>query len=901
MTLENLLIRKYYYSTFLEDNEQHHPIKVLSEKYMDEQQNEMSDFSNIRFAQGEVYYLNNDFEAAIFKWENVSNELKPWAQKNIADAHYKLNLLAIAEEYYKAVETDSSVLKTEVLLQLFTLYIQRSNLELAAESIKNAVKLNPGYPDVTDMARSFFEERGNWDDAVELAINESIRTESLYWFETLESYVAKGHAADREPDFFKEVLIAVYHVEQDYFEKLVESLWNSYSQTNKFFLWLREINHFFLQLKPENDRIWRKLPALYEETYFDLIDGKYLIRDLFPLMPSHLINWVKLSASGESLAASSALLAWSGIFPSNIDSSITEEAESLVLKSSPYQEGMEDALRLFESIKKWAQEQGSLLDERYRWMVQELVDSDRFHLMLIGENANENLTVVRELAEKDVREITSALLIKDGEETEIHAVSDRDVKTFSTIDDTEMEELDEEVFFHWNKPAPFLRDNNLSVLTAPEKELSSYLSMADGLLFSFNADQPLSEEVLAKTAKIREQEPDLPICFALVNGYSNLQDEEHMESVSGRIHTYFPDSLVINFQKNEGGVGLYNGLSKFIHSARYNRNIEKKRTKSILDYVKKSINQLRAQRLELEKNLIVNVKDNKEMVTKLEGAQRQLGDMEDKKIQDIKNSYQSIREKLRARMERNIPEILRNCAQYIKEDSNFETVQEELNIEMNKQITNYFEETALRDFRSSIEQWLEESEEQLVESQSYLDEMKESFNQLFGEERLKLHCDMQVLDDWRRDIDRMTSGSIKLENNDLISQPGSSQFLLKGAGRLFDSLPQYKGVLYNRYKQYIETRDYSQAAESVTEMFIQQLELFGKSLDRDIHLFFAGPSKELQNALKETHNKIEDGETALNNMRKNPENYQDPLTLFELKLRQFGWMNMVEKPVHEYP
>lgn len=81
MRVEKQLIKKMYYETFLMENETKPPLDVLGEVYVNEERNEISDGSYIRFAQGEFYYRHQDFEAAIFKWEKVSNELAPWAQK----------------------------------------------------------------------------------------------------------------------------------------------------------------------------------------------------------------------------------------------------------------------------------------------------------------------------------------------------------------------------------------------------------------------------------------------------------------------------------------------------------------------------------------------------------------------------------------------------------------------------------------------------------------------------------------------------------------------------------------------------------------------------------------------------------------------------------------------------
>ena len=122
MTDEQLL-KKSYYKSFIEPNEKRHPIQVLGDAYLKEQNN-MTELMNIRFAQGEVYYEAKDYEAAIFKWGNINNELEPWAKKNMADAYFDLELYSDAEAIYKSIFSEAMTLNSEVLIQLFSLYIQ---------------------------------------------------------------------------------------------------------------------------------------------------------------------------------------------------------------------------------------------------------------------------------------------------------------------------------------------------------------------------------------------------------------------------------------------------------------------------------------------------------------------------------------------------------------------------------------------------------------------------------------------------------------------------------------------------------------------------------------------------------------------------------------------------------
>ena len=210
MILEEQLIGKTYYKEkFMKDHENRDPVQILGELYFKEQQNELFDLSNIRFAQGEVYFHYKDFETAIFKWENIQNELQPWAKKNMADAYFELGLFSTAEEIYKSIQVESLVLNSEVALKLFQLYIEQGNLDLADKIIKNAVSLNPDYPNVTKIARVFFEQHQDWSSAVELSVNEATRTKLLYWFEILKSYVDRGLTKTAQPRLFFSSIIDI--------------------------------------------------------------------------------------------------------------------------------------------------------------------------------------------------------------------------------------------------------------------------------------------------------------------------------------------------------------------------------------------------------------------------------------------------------------------------------------------------------------------------------------------------------------------------------------------------------------------------------------------------------------------------------------------------------------------
>ena len=698
VTTENELIKKSYYQSILDKNENEHPIKILGEMYIEEMQKEQPDLSFIRFAQGEVYFLNNDYEAAIYKWQHpLDKKFIPWAQKNIADSHMEMGLFEYAEKFYKEVETDSVTLKSEVLLQLFSLYIQQDNLEKSVDTIKNAVNLNPDYIDVTEIAKRYFEDIQDWDSAVELAVNEAIRTESLSWFEVLEGYIGLGHTLNHTPNYFNEALVTLLYIDKNRFERLADALWNSYQESDFYFQWLEEINRLLLNHNLEQSHTWKKLPTLFKEAYFYLISGRYLIKDISNLIQGHLTNWLELSSVSDSLISSTAILAWNEHFPSELAAALIDEAEHHFKNSNPNQNGRQAGIELLDSVKIWAEKEGLL----------------------------EGLT-------------------------------------------------------EFMKPM--------------------------------------------------------------------LDDDYSMEMAS---------------------------------------------TSSIQNLIKEALSYILDQKIELENVVLQEINWNEELLIELHDFHQELSNMEKEKATVMTSSFRDLKNKLIEKVQIKLPTLLRDCSNLVKEDDDFSKLHIVLNEEMNQRIATYMEKNALPDFKQAIQKWIADSEREFQESQMICTAFSESINQQFKEEKVVLSGDMKVLEDWQRDMERLSRGLLRVEDVNILLRNNPSQLLLKGAGKLLGPLTKNKDMLLNRYKDYIENAEYSEIAGETIRSFIQQLDLFEESIEWDVSRFFLSPQEVLSNIIEEVQADIEKHNDSLNMLREKPEIYRDPLTLFELKLRHYELMNTI--------
>ena len=521
------LIEKIYYETLLGDSDKE-PIQVFGEAVLEESKKDIPELSAIRFAQGELYFHYKDFEAAIFKWENVQGELEHWARKNIGDAYFELGLLPMAEDVYHSIDATDLTLKTEIWLQLFSLYMEREKFDLASQKIKQTVVINPDYENVTILARAFFEKQKDWSSAIELASNEAARLESVEWFDVLIEYVKNGHTVTMEPAYFAKGLSLLARLDGERFEDFATALWSSYIPTMKHMDWVMVINGIIANLDASIGEAWSELSRWYEKSYFALINGDYLVIEIETMIPQLLKSWLKICDSTRILAVSAAILSWEEIFPGRVEAATVYKAEGYLLELDHPSTSIEQVIKLARDILIWASKQQLQPSQTLKWMLTSLMNQEQYQLLLVGTYESGKTPFVNSMLNSDVlpESQSSLVILNSADQNEIDEISEAEVLQVGSIE--EQPSFRYQCSYHVKLENDFLSRNQMSLIHTPDftgtDEDFEHLHMADGILFVLNANHPLTEMEIEALKQITEKSPNTPIHF-LLNKMDSVYDE----------------------------------------------------------------------------------------------------------------------------------------------------------------------------------------------------------------------------------------------------------------------------------------------------------------------------------------------------------------------------------------
>lgn len=891
MTSEKQFVQKKYYQTLIEQ-ETDFPVRALGEAYYREQQKDVPDLTPIRYAQGEVYFLYKDFESAIFKWESIQNELAPWAKKNIGDAYLELQQYSTAEEIYKRVNTESIVLHTEISLQLFRLYVKDGRTHEATSIITDIVNNNPDYPGVTELARLFFEEIEDWANAINLAIQEFMRTNSPEWIDVIKKYSDDKRTTVFKPEEYTTFLTYLLSLDRIRFEKIVFKLWENYEDQQELLQWVSTLNTLILQSELPDQFSWKLLSQQYLKTFQLFLNGRYSLHEIQALIPSLLRNWLRFADSNHFVFTACAALAWNEVFPTTMDEATVTEAQNVIAHSTSH--GLVDVhqtKQLFESIVFWSETEDLPVSNKLKWIMENLQNKQSHITLFTGTSTLQTTILGNILGNEQGNQLPSKLTMYSYKtETELVEVNSAETKVVESP--TEISSNDH--YIHFKGPFDLLKETNTSFISIPpyrgtvqeRSSLSVNLHMADSIVFVLNEENPLNEMEINVLKHMNRQAPDHHFIFILP--ISKEVEEEtgvsyYVETVKKNLQAVYHNADIFPYTASK----MMDWSQVLNHVNRESTN--NGRTKKELYFIKETLHYLLAKRADKEEKLIKVIQWNKEMLAKVSGASVQLGDLELEVGEKLKKNYLSTLNELSAEVEAEIPHVIKKTAESITDESNLATIHLQLNQEMNRRIEDYLQNTTLPKLYSSLQKWIGFTKEELQQIRAYLDEMATSFNGLYGIEKFHFPLDDQLLHDWRRDTGRLTSG-VQLDEINIMLKHNPTQLILKSAGKLFAGIGQNKAKLQEKYKRYVEMEDYSEVAQQVSKQFFAPYQFFAMAIQRDLETFFQKPKDELTHTAEELVSKIGQYEQSLTKLQQNPEAFEDPIKLFTVRYKQYEYL-----------
>lgn len=909
MNIEEQLITKTYYRSLIEENSEAHPVRLLGELFIEEEKKEIPDASYIRFSQGEVYFHNKDYEAAIFKWENVHNELEQWAKKNIADAYMELELYVNAEDIYKSIQSDSLVLNTEVLLQLFSLYLEINNAKKADQTIKQAVFINPDYPNVTKLARNFFEQRKDWDSALNLAVQEAVRTENTMWLEIIKNYIRNGHAKSVSPVYFYDALTVANKLASDLFEGLLNAIWDDYFADK--IVPIQTLSHFNSYLKGlefDPSYQWRELPYKYKEAYTVLMDGTFSMSELKKMVPDFLEVWLKIAGENDEVYPSSAIFAWNEIIPESISKDALTLAEQKLFQSQFDIDVLSRSVELNESIEKWSENHNLKKDARLQFVGEQMLDKNSQYVGVISFYSESKTKFINHFLNEEVLEngktavncifkYGEKLSVKQYEREGSEVIFDGDIYHSSLDMGSHLPDTVVDI----SLPNLLLNQYKLALINLPDlsfepeltKEMTDTLQLPDTLFFVLDEASGLTD-IEYRWAQLIEKEYPKTSIYYIINSDGNSRDG-NITDIYYKLNTAMQNGdmsgTIFNYEQREDD---RHRLARLLYSEWKEKDLKNSRVLNYLTILKRIIDGIFAQRTNIENQLTENISWDDDIAKRAKGAIHQLEDLNIEKIQMIQKSFALVKEETKKDIISEIPKILKETADSITKNRDFNKIHIHLNNEMNDRIQTYLNQQLIPEFLTRINDWLSIAEAELNNSKLFLDEMADGFNSMIGVDRLLLECDFKVLEDWQRDIDRFTS-KVYYNPVNILLRHTPQQILLKGTGKVLNKLTNNKEKIAIRYKQFIENENYQDVAESVAKDFLNPYELLEQGISRDVNIFFKGAFAELKNLVLETELDAKEKREELTHLRENPEAFRDPLNIFEITRLQYKYIIEVEE------
>ncbi len=175
----------------------------------------------------------------------------------------------------------------------------------------------------------------------------------------------------------------------------------------------------------------------------------------------------------ETVLAAAAVLSWNELFPASISIEIVSEAENLLMVTENNMDELEECLSLFDSILVWAKKHDMGENNRLKWMVEQLIDFDTQHMLVIGFSGRGKSTFVNSIVGEEVQDspTSTVVMFKDSDELCISEIADSEtmhLSDFSTFHERmERRRNAFDSIIEFKQPIPFLQEQHFTLLDTP--------------------------------------------------------------------------------------------------------------------------------------------------------------------------------------------------------------------------------------------------------------------------------------------------------------------------------------------------------------------------------------------------------------------------------------------------
>ncbi|MDX5475829.1 MAG: hypothetical protein LPK00_09885, partial [Bacillaceae bacterium] len=628
------------------------------------------------------------------------------------------------------------------------------------------------------------------------------------------------------------------------------------------------------------------IASLLQEGYLHLLEGDYAVHQLQKIVPDTLENWLKISDEKKSLFPAAAIMAWTEVFPTAFSSTTLQRAEQSMFYYQHDNITLSTMLELYESIQNWAQKNDLPVSHVDQWLFAKLLETSQQHIHVesthdslkvkfLNDILGENILVEKEFSyymTGSADEASMAMLEENGK---------HEVKDFSEIEKNKVVELT------W--PSAFLQENRLSISTSVgrSKETRRLGQLADGFVYVIDVATELTDRELAAIQQWQEYMQEQTTHFVLLT--DDALNARNIE-VTSMLKEQFHATSIHKIGKSRLQEDFISFLNRTLDTSE--SLLEERRSLKLLHAIRSVYNEVLNNRAAMENKLSNTITFHEDILSRLQALVTHLDEEQGEKTRELIEAYRVVKLEMQAELKNTNPQLLQGTSDLIQEDSDFSKLHNELNEEMNRRIQEYLEQELTPKYSAALQQWLQEARDHLNEIQTYLTDMSESFNGLYRHDKVRLLADFQVVEDWRRDMNRIISRA-EVGHLNILNRQNPVQFILKGAGLLFNKLPQNKTFLYTQYKKYIENEKYDDITAIVTQKYFLEFNLFEKSLRNDVVTFLNEPFVQLEATIEDAESEIAKATRKLEAMEANPEMYQDPLKLLNVRLMQYEFMTKV--------